>query len=118
MGRVLHTPVRVGQLPVRVGTPGKVAVRLRVWIYNLATQKQPGADARLDAIDASVRAAVEHARANDVATIYLPRIGAGIGGLRWEDVWETLEAVSTTTSTSSSSRSRDDETATTRPQGR
>ena len=66
-----------------------------VWIYNLATQQQPGADARLDAIDSSVRAAIEHARANDVATIYLPRIGAGIGGLRWEDVWATLEAVST-----------------------
>ena len=53
-----------------------------VWIYNLATQQHPGADARLDAIDSSVRAAIEHARANDVATIYLPRIGAGIGGLR------------------------------------
>ena len=66
-----------------------------VWIYNLATQQQPGADARLDAIDSSARAAIEHARANDAATIYLPRIGAGIGGLRWDHVWATLEAVST-----------------------
>ena len=66
-----------------------------VWIYNLATQQQPGADARLEAIGSSVRAAIEHARAHDVATIYLPRIGAGIGGLRWEDVRATLEAVST-----------------------
>ncbi len=65
-----------------------------VWIYNLATQQHPGADARLDAIDSSVRAAIEHGRAHDVATIYLPRIGAGIGGLRWEDVWSTLAAVS------------------------
>ena len=64
-----------------------------VWIYNLATQQHPGADARLDAIDSSVRAAVAHARGNDVTRIYLPRIGAGIGGLRWEDVESTLETV-------------------------
>lgn len=64
-----------------------------VWIYNLATQQHPGADARLDAIGASVRAAIAHARTNDVPRIYLPRIGAGIGGLRWEDVESTLEAV-------------------------
>ena len=30
-----------------------------VWIYNLATQQHPGADARLDAIDSSVRAAID-----------------------------------------------------------
>jgi O-acetyl-ADP-ribose deacetylase (regulator of RNase III) len=65
-----------------------------VWIYNLATQQHPGADARLDAIDSSVRAAIEHARANGVSTIYLPRIGAGIGGLRWEDLEATLSSVS------------------------
>jgi O-acetyl-ADP-ribose deacetylase (regulator of RNase III) len=65
-----------------------------VWIYNLATQQHPGADARLDSIASSVRAAVDHARANDVATIYLPRIGAGIGGLRWADVRAGLDAVS------------------------
>ncbi len=67
-----------------------------VWIYNLATQQRPGADARLDAIDASVRAAIEHARAHEVRTLYLPRIGAGIGGLRWEDVKSTFEAVAAT----------------------
>ena len=53
----------------------------------------PGADARLDAIDSSVRAAIEHARTHDVPTIYLPRIGAGIGGLDWSDVHATLDAV-------------------------
>ena len=65
-----------------------------VWIYNLATQQHPGADARLDAIDASVRAAIAHARDHDVSRIYLPQIGAGIGGLRWEDVRFTLDSVS------------------------
>ncbi len=68
-----------------------------VWIYNLATQQQAGADARLDAIDASVRAAIEHARAHEVPRIYLPRIGAGIGGLEWEDVQATLDAIATAT---------------------
>jgi O-acetyl-ADP-ribose deacetylase (regulator of RNase III) len=64
-----------------------------VWIYNLATQQEPGADARLDAIADSVRAAISHARANAVSTIYLPRMGAGIGGLKWDDVRDTLETV-------------------------
>jgi O-acetyl-ADP-ribose deacetylase (regulator of RNase III) len=64
-----------------------------VWIYNLATQQQPGADARLDAIGDSVRAAIEHARESGVRTIYLPRIGSGIGGLDWNDVRATLETV-------------------------
>jgi O-acetyl-ADP-ribose deacetylase (regulator of RNase III) len=67
-----------------------------VWIYNLATQQHPGADARLEAIDASVRAAIVHAREHEVARIYLPRIGAGIGGLPWEDVRATLESVAAT----------------------
>jgi O-acetyl-ADP-ribose deacetylase (regulator of RNase III) len=64
-----------------------------VWIYNLATQQHPGADARLDAIADSVRAALSHARENGIRTIYLPRIGAGIGGLDWDDVRATLELV-------------------------
>lgn len=65
-----------------------------VWIYNLATQQRPGADARLVAIADSVRAAVEHARANGVRTLYLPwKMGAGIGGLDWDDVRATLETV-------------------------
>ena len=64
-----------------------------VWIYNLATQQQPGADARINAIADSVRAAIVHAREHRVPTIYLPRIGAGIGGLDWDDVRATLETV-------------------------
>ena len=64
-----------------------------VWIYNLATQQHPGPDARLDAIASSVRAAIDHARANGVRTIYLPRIGSGIGGLEWTDVRATLETL-------------------------
>ena len=64
-----------------------------VWIYNLATQQHPGADARINAIADSVRAAIVHAREHRVPTIYLPRIGAGIGGLDWDDVHATLATV-------------------------
>ena len=71
--------------------------RSGVWIYNLATQQHAGADARLDAIDSSLRAAIEHARAHRVPTIYLPRIGAGIGGLDWSDVHATLDTIAAMT---------------------
>jgi O-acetyl-ADP-ribose deacetylase (regulator of RNase III) len=67
-----------------------------VWVYNLATQQRPGADAQLGAIDSSVRAAIEHARAHEVVRIFLPRIGAGIGGLEWHDVYATLDSIATT----------------------
>ncbi len=40
-----------------------------------------------------MRAAIDHAPTNGVRTIYLPRIGSGIGGLDWHDVRATLERV-------------------------
>ena len=64
-----------------------------VWIYNLATQQRPGPDAKIEAIADSVRAAIDHAQTNGVRTIYLPRIGSGIGGLDWDEVRATLERV-------------------------
>lgn len=67
------------------------------WIYNMASQDRTGADARLDAIEESLTAAVNHAEANGVSAIGLPRIGAGIGGLEWADVLEVFEKVAATT---------------------
>lgn len=64
-----------------------------VWIYCLASQDRPGADARLDAIASSLRLALDHAHTHHVASIGLPRIGAGIGGLRWDDVLSTITDV-------------------------
>lgn len=64
-----------------------------VWIYNLATQLHGGPDARLDAIDGSLRNALVHARDHGVPRVFLPRIGAGIGGLDWHDVRAVLERV-------------------------
>jgi len=55
-------------------------------IYNLATQVEPGPCASLTAIDISVGRMVEHAKAHGIDHIAMPRIGCGIGGLRWQDV--------------------------------
>lgn len=59
-------------------------------IYNLATQDQPGADATLPAVRQSVRAMLEDAEHRGLSAVGIPRIGAGIGGLAWEDVRSVL----------------------------
>lgn len=59
-------------------------------IYNLATQQEPGSDARLEAIQASVLAALADAQTRGLTTLGLPRLGSGIGGLEWTDVSNTL----------------------------
>jgi O-acetyl-ADP-ribose deacetylase (regulator of RNase III) len=59
-------------------------------IYNLATQENPGADARLDAIEDSVGTMIQDAEFHGITSIGVPRLGAGIGGLKWEDVREIL----------------------------
>lgn len=63
------------------------------FIYNLASQHRTGRDARLDAVRSSLVQAFAHAAQNNVASIAIPRIGAGIGGLRWDDVLAELHAV-------------------------
>jgi O-acetyl-ADP-ribose deacetylase (regulator of RNase III) len=60
-------------------------------IYNLATQQQPGADARLNAIAASVTAMLADAEQQGLAEVGVPHLGAGIGGLDWPDVRGVLE---------------------------
>lgn len=64
-----------------------------VWIYNIASQDNPGADARLDWLATGVAKALDHAFKNDVYKIALPKIGCGIGGLDWEDVHKSLSQV-------------------------
>jgi O-acetyl-ADP-ribose deacetylase (regulator of RNase III) len=59
-------------------------------IYNLATQPRPGPSATLDAIDASIRAALADAKGRGLSRLGIPRIGAGLGGLEWSDVAEVL----------------------------
>lgn len=63
------------------------------WIYNIASQDLPGAHARLDWLATGVGAALDHAYAQGVPVVALPRLGAGIGGLQWEEVLRTLKQV-------------------------
>ncbi|WP_337063089.1 macro domain-containing protein [Kineococcus sp. G2] len=60
-------------------------------VYNLGTQVETGADARLSAIDIAVRGALVDAERRGLGRVGVPRIGAGIGGLEWADVRTVLE---------------------------
>jgi O-acetyl-ADP-ribose deacetylase (regulator of RNase III) len=57
-----------------------------LFVYNIASQDQPGRNARLDWLEEGVEAALQHADAKGIEKIALPRIGAGIGGLNWDEV--------------------------------
>jgi len=65
-----------------------------VVIYNLATQPVPRPSATLHAIDTSIRDALADAEQRQIAQLGVPRIGAGLGGLEWNDVAEVLAAAS------------------------
>jgi len=60
-------------------------------VYNLATQQQPGADARLGAITSSVAEMLDDAERSGIPEVGVPHLGAGIGGLAWPDVRQVLE---------------------------
>lgn len=67
-----------------------------VVIYNLATQQNSGADARIDAVGTSVRAALQDAEGRGISVLGIPRIGSGLGGLRPQDVEEVLASAAAT----------------------
>jgi O-acetyl-ADP-ribose deacetylase (regulator of RNase III) len=55
-------------------------------IFNLGTQATWRTKATLPAIEAAVSEMVRLGAEHEIARIGLPRIGAGLGGLRWDDV--------------------------------
>lgn len=61
-------------------------------VYNLATQYWPGANAKLEYLNSSLRIALADAEEHGIGEIGVPRIGAGIGGLTWEKVRVIMEA--------------------------
>ncbi|MGE0342585.1 MAG: macro domain-containing protein [Porticoccaceae bacterium] len=71
---------RVGDAPARL-------------VYNLATQLIPGPDARVNAITLAFANMAAHALNNDIDRVAIPRIGCGIGGLKWDD--DVLPAIRT-----------------------
>lgn len=70
------------------------------WVYNLGTQLYPGADARCEWIRTSVIGMLRHAELHSVGSIAVPRIGAGIGGLEWDQVRSILRELGDSTSVS------------------
>jgi len=77
--------------------PGKVFVyhipQTDRWVFNLASQKNPGADAQLYLVEESVANAFFIMDSLGITSIALPRIGSGIGGLNWDDVKAEIERV-------------------------
>lgn len=64
------------------------------WVYNIASQFEPGPNANLWALTRGVNRALSHARAFGVDRIALPQIGCGIGGLTWPEVRDRLVSAS------------------------
>lgn len=63
------------------------------YVFNLATQVSWRAGAELNAIEQSLKKMLFFASKNDVTQIALPKIGAGLGGLEWENVKNIIEKV-------------------------
>ena len=66
------------------------------YVFNLATQEHyniPGKLAKVKHINASMRKMMKFAEENDVKSIALPKIGAGLGGLNWNDVKAVIEEI-------------------------
>ena len=62
-------------------------------IYNLGTQQTWRPEATLAAIEHSIAAMLTDAAARELPAIALPRIGAGLGGLAWDEVRTLLVRV-------------------------
>jgi O-acetyl-ADP-ribose deacetylase (regulator of RNase III) len=62
-----------------------------LWVYNLATQDRPGSDARPYAIAQSLAEGLARAEDQGVRSLGIPRLGAGVGGLTWDEVVPVLE---------------------------
>lgn len=63
-------------------------------IYNLGTQKTWKTAAKIEYIQESLFKMLEIASLNKIETIALPAIGAGLGGLEWNDVKELMKKLS------------------------
>lgn len=61
-------------------------------VFNLATQNHWRSRASLEAIRSAVRRMDEICQSSAIARVGVPRIGAGLGGLAWDDVRAVLES--------------------------
>lgn len=62
-------------------------------VVNIASQRDPGPDARYLWLFEGTREAVRFLVRNGYNSMAIPRIGCGIGGLEWEKVKKILEVI-------------------------
>lgn len=53
-------------------------------ILNIASQKKPGRDATLERLESGILKSIEFCEQNGHKGFAIPRIGSGIGGLKWK----------------------------------
>ena len=90
---VMHT----NQRDVKAGlfVPGAaqlVIVNPARAIFNLGTQDDLGACARLEWVYLAFRNLAERCAHDGIERVAIPQIGCGIGGLNWPDIEQTIEA--------------------------
>lgn len=66
-------------------------------IFNLGTQQSWKSRAELWAIEHSVKTMLEIAESKGITNIGIPRIGAGLGGLDWTQVKDSIQRVAKST---------------------
>lgn len=62
-------------------------------ILNIASQDQPGPHARLDWLASGINKARIFCEERGLDGFAIPRIGAGVGALKWPDISEVLESI-------------------------
>jgi O-acetyl-ADP-ribose deacetylase (regulator of RNase III) len=65
-----------------------------VFIFNLGTQTTWKTKADIKAIEAALEKMLSYANSNNINKIALPKIGAGLGGLHWNNVKNIIEKLS------------------------
>lgn len=60
-------------------------------VFNLFTQYEMGRHAKAEYVQSAFREMFQIAALKNLKTIVIPQIGAGIGGMKWEDVLFAIE---------------------------
>ena len=63
-------------------------------IFNLGTQANWKSKAELNSIESALEKMLSYSNVNKIHKIALPKIGAGLGGLEWNDVKKIIENLS------------------------